>query len=1266
MDPLSISASCIGIVSSVVALTTTISSWVNSVRGMDTTIAELDRELKELSGVAQSLRTCVDDPEVATAIRSVDLAATTSNSSVWSSIMAIVAECDLTLKRYRLLLQKIDSAGDSSKVKMIKKLLQDFQATTRASEASTLRSRLQTIFPALSALVTMVSLTVQATSNRENRGAHWTTQNAIDQLAEAQDQRFVRLQARFDILLDAVANQPMAIQPQQQERPQAQGPREAEQLERPHEDEEQHPQDQQQHGLPSVASWDADNDDQITVVEEQQAPARLDALKINMKQGLEQGRRILSSVASASQASVAGGSIITASYRPNQGQRAATSLLTLQPAIFEEELSETILDSVADQSIMGDPLPMTTHSSIETWIRPAPISGLDPDQSSEFAKSLIAQAYGFFEARKWKQCIRSFDTYFDKYAEFAYSDEDELGGDIDVAGSPSQLRYYLCMALQLDREWERCAVELGSLLLSIGDGVAPEWTAEVLWRLARACFCLGRTVEAEGYCHRVLRICKQDAQPKEWWKRHTYTTLVLIKDSDLNFVESELWCELLYATIGYQVPPQSLAVAEFWDTHLRLRQVWETGDVDRAVEIGMRFISQYLMHTVGPQVISEHSVGLSNFFRRHGSQGLAIRDRNYTLLHLLASDRPCSRWRKIAMLIREGADVDAKTLDTRSTPLHCSSASVTNLTVTILTLTKGVDLNPINHDGSTPIVLCINQDAAEKVEILVTMGADVWFVEKAGVSTKTGERVVTLSPGMHHVLELAAMQGRVAVVTKFLAADQPRPPTEIMMKSAVLACQAGHLDVLLQLIEDESDVESFHDQEGDTLVMIAMLLHGKELALELIQHDSQVGKWASSTNRIAEYSAAEFAIALGYYEIADLLNARGGMDRPAPTDEKEKGLLIRRAIRTNCLRLLNLMLERDTDPNTKVGRGLDLPLMIAVQYAQPSCVRALLARGADWSECDQDGCTAADIALEMLVAGPHPPIRARLLECHATLLLWIEMRPEMDRLRIRTERQTGRPSKPAPSKTTDSLLRKATLDLHMAHFLVDNFDPQRLRLRERSWQNQFPLLVAVINNDLVLAEKIVTLIPNYLQGLPGPKPANALAYGVRFGLHDSVALVLRAGADPNAVASSGSTALHNCAERADPAMIQQLLAAGAKIDVKNDEGCTPFNVLADHAEANLPSTPEAWKRTSQCLWLMGLPDESGGGVPLRERSVESAPLWANDVLGAVLKSRAQMSVAARTAGPGSRAASPALDVPGASAATHKPSRFSRLFGSKLK
>jgi ankyrin repeat protein len=105
---------------------------------------------------------------------------------------------------------------------------------------------------------------------------------------------------------------------------------------------------------------------------------------------------------------------------------------------------------------------------------------------------------------------------------------------------------------------------------------------------------------------------------------------------------------------------------------------------------------------------------------------------------------------------------------------------------------------------------------------------------------------------------------------------------------------------------------------------------------------------------------------------------------------------------------------------------------------------------------------------------------------------------------------------------------------------------------------------------------------------------------------EAVTLLTRLGADINAVNAVGQTALHGAAYQGADHIVQCLVDAGAKLNVQDAEGRTPFRVAEGHLESGL--SIEERPQTAALLRQLGADSTLGvdAYTLLRERQRNAA------------------------------------------------------------
>lgn len=733
MDPSSIASACVSISDTITSIVRTLVTLPHNLLGIQQTVHSLIIELTELKSIADQLWTCVNKPDVAAAIQSIDLSDTGPNASLWIQILAITRSCAAMIQEYWTLVNGARVEGDGDQA--MGRLAHELQATTHGTEHPNLRARSKVALSSLSLLVGTVTLSTRTIGTGDNQPADVAMQHALERLENDQNAWASALVLRMDALLLEVRARPPLVDVSSPvlDLPPAYAPRIAAPTQ------------------PVRASA--------------VAPVRTDFsdMKKNVQSGLEQGRRIVASIASISGASAHRGSVITSV--PQNSRATVANLLAFRPAEYEA-ISEEIVGT--GQSIHGAPLPQSASASIESWIPSADPEIPDQEQARAHAKILIHQTKDAIEAREWRKAALSLQTFSDKYAD-AIDPKIMDNGDLHLP-----IRALTGLIKAFCNDWQGVYDDLEATLPWLdsqpeGGGVDEAMRAMHYGLLARACFYCKRLIDAERYAQQVLTFGKQTrgGHVNRMALERGYRLLVQIKDAQLSFSESSLYCSLLHELLDEHPRSEPLGVADLWTRHLEVRRLWKAGDIKTAVEMGLHFITRYLTHSIGPVHIHEHQYGLSSNLVHHGDMGLAASGRGYSFPHLLASDRKVDRWREISIMLSEGADINAKAFYSRWTPLHCAAASDSEMPLRTLCRQPGIDLDALDANGDSPIMLAVRGDHVLLVELLQAAGAYMYFTRTTdgevynpestlgkGAFHPTPESV--LGKGTFHVRQLAA------------------------------------------------------------------------------------------------------------------------------------------------------------------------------------------------------------------------------------------------------------------------------------------------------------------------------------------------------------------------------------------------------------------------------------------------------------------------------------------------------------------------------
>lgn len=361
-------------------------------------------------------------------------------------------------------------------------------------------------------------------------------------------------------------------------------------------------------------------------------------------------------------------------------------------------------------------------------------------------------------------------------------------------------------------------------------------------------------------------------------------------------------------------------------------------------------------------------------------------------------------------------------------------------------------------------------------------------------------------------LSLACLNGSAAMVKVLLEVGADPNAAAVSGETPLLpAARVGNVDVVRLLLAHGADMTATEASRDQTALMQAVAENHTEVARVLIENGADVQ--ARSTNR---FTPLLFAAQQGNVDTARLLLAAGAdVNESAPDgiagdtnaralfkpDTEAGALLV--AIDSRHEEMAVFLLERGADPNHS-GAGRTA-LHSATQKAMPELVQALLAHGAD-----------PDARLEKPM-----PLLSRYLSLQNGLT-------------------------PIVIGATPFWLAASYGDVRIMRILADGGASARLTSNDGTT----PLMVAsgadyVEGQDKYGRRSFI----KYYQGLKN----RAL---------DAVELCLELGSDINAANAQGQTALHGAVYMGGTKLVRYLVERGAKMDVQNERGQTPWFVAA--------------------------------------------------------------------------------------------------------
>ena len=425
-----------------------------------------------------------------------------------------------------------------------------------------------------------------------------------------------------------------------------------------------------------------------------------------------------------------------------------------------------------------------------------------------------------------------------------------------------------------------------------------------------------------------------------------------------------------------------------------------------------------------------------------------------------------------------------------------------NLPALRLLIERHVDVNTREADGTTPLHRAAHLDDVQAIGLLLRAGASVNVANRYGVTP----------------LMLAATNGSVAAV-----------------------------DALLEAGGDASAVLP----EGETVLMTAARTGSPEVVASLIAHGADVNareSWLGET-------ALMWAAAENHAEAVRVLSQHGAdlNLHSAPTTY-----------------------QRRTGGQTILPRGGFTALMYAARQNAIGAGRVLVAAGADPDQADVDGVTALILA----IINAHYDFAAMLIETGTDLNLAdttcataLYTAVDMNTLQFMHGRPPSRPSGRLTAVDVakllldygadpDAALKTPILQRHNSagnRFLGEGTTPLMRAAKSGDVVLMRALLAAGANPTLRQKNQNTLLILAAGLGRRFDQNADALEYehGTEADLLAGVKVCVELGLDVNAANAVGETAIHVAAGES---IVRFLAAHGARLDVKNAEGKTPFDV----------------------------------------------------------------------------------------------------------
>jgi ankyrin repeat protein len=453
-------------------------------------------------------------------------------------------------------------------------------------------------------------------------------------------------------------------------------------------------------------------------------------------------------------------------------------------------------------------------------------------------------------------------------------------------------------------------------------------------------------------------------------------------------------------------------------------------------------------------------------------------------------------------------------------------------------LKPGVDVNAFGRNGTPALHWAVRADDLEIAKLLIAAGANVKLPNRLGVLP----------------LYLACDNGNVDMIRILLDAgadpNAQYPAGEPLLWGAI---HSGVFEAAKLMIDRGADFKFVDPQSQQTTLMYAVRENEPKIVKLLIDLGLPVNaktRTGNTPNFVRPNSVAGFGFGVGIY--------RGGPPDRGRRDPIPGGLTaLHYAARDGRTEAGKVLLDSGAQLEALNPDGIS-PLLMAISNNHMETAKMLIERGANLNVQDWYGRTPIWSAVE---------VRNMDID-NSQFKNGVDREPVLEVIKLLLEKGAN----PNPRSKEAMPIRQFML-------------PTTGSLEWVDYTGQTPFLYAARAGDVTVMRLLLKHGADpKISTFQGTTPLMAAAginwtvlqtYDEGFASQlEAVKLCYELGLDVNAANSMGLTALHGAANRGSDEVIKFLVEKGAKLDVKDKEGRTPYTWAEGVFLATHPSQPK--------------------------------------------------------------------------------------------